>query len=628
MEVAVLLVGIVVIVTAVAWVCRRIGWPTELTLVLVGAALEFLPLVPTVELDPEIVLTGLLPPLLWSATLRLSLFDLRRNVTPVLLLSVGAVVFTTFAVGSAVMGALPGLTWAAALALGAVVAPPDAVAATSIGRRIGMPRRVTNLLEDESLLNDATALALLTTTTAAISATVSPGRIVATFGLAAGGGIGFGLVVGLVLARIRKHLTDPVLDTTLSLAAPFVAYLSAAAVGASGVLAVVVAGVMLARKSTVLQDATARIVERTTWASIGFLLENSVFLLIGTQLPPLLTRVVDQRDAPDGIPLWLAVGVCVVVLAVTIVARLVFAAGIGVGYGLLPTRRRGESWSPGNAVVVGWAGMRGVVTLAAAYILPADTPHVDVLRLAAFTVVAGTLGLQGLTLPALVRRLGLRGPDPAEDALQTATVVERATAAGNRRLDELLTGDEPPEVVDALRHRATVLVNSAWERLGGGGSDAETPSATYRRLRVAMLTAQRDRIVAARGAGKWDDEVLRGALAAVDREESVLEGTERAVADIARDGELTAPVSRDCPHLAAAPRVVRLDTPGRCSDCERDGTTWVHLRGCLTCGHVACCDSSTARHATRHHLETGHPVMRSVEPGEAWRWCYVDRLLG
>ena len=628
MHVAVLLVSLAAVVVAVDWVCRRIGWPTELTLVVVGAAVEFVPWVPTVNLDPEIVLTGLLPPLLWSATLRLSLFDLRRNVAPVLQLSVGAVVFTTFAVGGVTMAVLPGATWAAALALGAVVAPPDAVAATSIGKRIGMPRRITNMLEDESLLNDATALALLTATTAAISEAVSPGRIAGTFLLAAGGGIGFGLAVGFVLARIRRHLTEPALDTTLSLAAPFVAYLPAEAVGASGVLSVVVAGVMLARKSTVLQDATGRIVERTTWKTVGFLLENSVFLLIGTQLPPLLARVVDQRDTPGGTPLWLALVVCVVVLVATVLARIVFSAGIFLGYQLLPARRHRENWRAGNSVVLGWAGMRGVVTLAAAYVLPADTPHVDVLRLAAFTVVAGTLGAQGLTLPALVRRLGLRGPDPAEDALQFATVLDDSTAAGNRRLDELLTGDEPTEVVDALRHRGTVRTNSAWERLGGADSDAETPSATYRRLRIAMLNAERDRVVALRGGGQWDDEVLQRALADVDREESLLDRSDRADAEVDRAEELVAAGARDCEHLADAPHVIRLDTPGRCSECERDGTAWVHLRGCLTCGHVACCDSSTARHATRHHHETGHPVMRSVEPGEAWRWCYVDSQLG
>lgn len=619
MHVAVLLVALAVAVGVVAWFCDRVGWPTPLVLVVVGAAAGAVPGVPHVELSPEIVLIGLLPPLLYAAAIRTSLVDFKANRVSTLILSVGAVAFSTIAVGLAAWWIVPGITLAAGLAIGAVVAPPDAVATTAVSRRVGMPRRLTALLEDESLVNDATALAALTTAVAALTRPVGFGEVAWRFGLAAAGGIVVGVLAAFVLGALRRRIDDPVLDTSLSFAAPFVAFLPAEAVGASGVLAVVVTGLLLAQGSPALQSGASRIAEATNWQTIAFLLENAVFVLIGLQLPSLLAGV-----AGTDIGAVRAAAVCLGVLLATVLARTVF---VFAAAGAFRLRRAPTAWPWSVTAVVSWAGMRGVVTLAAAFLLPEQTPQRDLLRLAAFTVVAGTLLVQGLSLPWLVRRLGMRGPDPAEDALQTATLVDQASRAGLRRLEELTTGEEPEDVLEGLRRRSAIRSNTAWERLGRPESGQATPSGTYRRLRVAMLEAERDTIVRARDSGQAAD-VVRGALAAVDLEESMLERVADEAGDVEREADLVPAADELCAHLEAAPRVVRLMTPGECEDCRREGTSWVHLRGCLTCGRVGCCDSSEARHADRHFRSTGHAVMRSVEPNEAWRWCYVDEHIG
>jgi CPA1 family monovalent cation:H+ antiporter len=250
------------------------------------------------------------------------------------------------------------------------------------------------------------------------------------------------------------------------------------------------------------------------------------------------------------------------------------------------------------------------------------------LQLAAFAVVAGSLLLQGLTLPWLIRRLGLRAPNVAEDALQYAGLITDAARAGSARLDEIRTPDDPPEVIEQLHSRSSKRTNTAWERLGRPVGELEPPSAAYRRLRTEMLQAERGRILEIRDTGLIDDEVLRAALASVDLEETMLDRA--ADTDARLEGELIAPPQQagECEHLRAAPRVAVPQTPGVCPECVRDGTTWVHLRLCLACGHVGCCESSVGNHAAKHFAEEDHPVMRSIEPGEAWRWCYIDERLG
>jgi len=624
MSEAVQLLALVVAAAVLAAAARRVGLSAPLALTVAGVLASFVPGVPEYRLDPELVLIGLLPPLLYAAALRTSLVDIRANRQALGILAVGAVVFTAVAVGVVVWAVVPGMTLAAGLALGAVVAPPDAVAATTIARRVGMPRRIVSILEGESLVNDATALVMLRTAATAITATaaVTVWSVAGDFLLAAIGGVLVGLVMALVLGAARKRVQDPVLDTTLSLVAPFLAYIPAEVVHASGVLAVVVTGLLLGHKSPMLQSAASRLSEQTNWSTVQFVLENTVFLLIGLQVATVV------RNAQDGyLAGWALVGICLSVLATAVLARMVWVFGATAFYKFGPRRLRDRAWDWSHATLVSWAGLRGVVTLAAAFVLPEETPHRDVLVLAAFAVVGGTLLVQGTTLPWLVRRIGLPGPDPAEDALEEAALLSRATRAGLARLEELRGETDDEGVINRLEERTTSRADAAWERLGAISHD-ETPSSTYRRLRQEMLHAERRVVLDARASGKVDDEILRDVLNVLDTEESLLDRladkgstVEREL--VARDDRVDA-----CEHLRKASSGVRPTTPEGCAECLRDGTRWVHLRLCLGCGHVGCCDSSPQRHATGHFGTTGHPVIRSFEQGEAWRWCFVDDRLG
>jgi CPA1 family monovalent cation:H+ antiporter len=611
--------ALVVIVGVVAAGSRRLGDSEPLVLVVIGIGLSYVPNFLEIELSPDLALVGLLPPLLYAAAIRTSLVRFKANRLAILLLSVGAVAFSTFAVGLVAWWIVPGASLAAALALGAVVAPPDAVAATTVGRRVGMPRRIVSLLEGESLLNDATALVALNTAIAALSESVSPVSVGWDFVRAAGGGLLIGLAAATVLSMIRRHLTDSVLDTTLSFAAPYIAFLPAEEINASGVLAVVVTGLLLGHRSPVLQSASSRIAENINWRTVQFLLENVVFLLIGLQV----RHLVDQVNG-ESLPWSQVIPICLAVLAATILARVIYVYGAASVLRLV----RGPRWSWAACAIVSWAGMRGVVTLAAVFVLPRSVPERGLFALAAFTVVAGTLLLHGLTLPWLVRRLNLPGPDIAEDALQTAALVTEATQAGLARLDELRTPDDPEEVISQLRDRAMRRSNQAWERLGRPEAELEPPSYTYRRLRIEMLGAERGSILRGRDSGAYADEVLRSALAAIDMEESVLDRVADATARVGEELATAQERAGDCEHLREAPRTIVANTPEGCEECLRDGTRWVHLRLCLACGHVGCCDSSPQQHASAHFEQDRHPVMRSMEPGEAWRWCFVDQVLG
>ena len=484
-----------------------------------------------------------------------------------------------------------------------------------------MPRRIVSILEGESLVNDATALVALNTTIAAVTMTVTPWQVGWDFVRAAAGGVLIGLVAAFVLAQIRKRIDDVVLDTSLSFAAPYVAFLPAQEFKASGVLAVVVCGLLLGHKAPVLQTAGSRIAENINWRTVQFLLENTVFLLIGLQI-----RTIGKNVADTDLRWTQVVVSCAAALLATILARVVWMFAVS---GALHAMRAKKTWSWRVSAVVSWAGMRGVVTLAAVFLLPDKTPQKALLTLAAFTVVAGTLLIQGLTLPWVVRRMNLPTPDAAEDALQSAGLVTNAARAGLAVLDEVKSDDDPPEVLDDLRSRANQRSNRIWEQLGRSQDELEPPAATYRRLRLLMLSAERGSVLEARDSGTYDDVVLRNALEMIDLEESLLDRVDDAASKV--DDELVTSAKRtgDCDHLRDAPHQMAARTPEGCEECLRDGTRWVHLRLCLECGHVGCCDSSPMRHAAGHYQEAEHhPVMRSIEPGEAWRWCFVDEMLG
>jgi CPA1 family monovalent cation:H+ antiporter len=250
-----------------------------------------------------------------------------------------------------------------------------------------------------------------------------------------------------------------------------------------------------------------------------------------------------------------------------------------------------------------------------------------VLVLAAFVVVAGTLTIQGMTLPALIRRARLPKTDPAEDALQEAAVLHDMSNAALARLEVLRRPEDPPEVIERLRDRLRHRTDSAWEQLGRQSTLAETPSDAYRRLRLALLEVERDEFLNARDNGTADDDVLRSVLEQLDIEESMLDRDAEEPEAEGRELRTPTATAGSCRHLSHEWSPIPVDSE-ECAACVAEGTTWVHLRQCLECGTVACCDSSPRRHATEHFHDTRHPVMRSVEPGETWRWCFVDRQLG
>jgi monovalent cation/hydrogen antiporter len=377
---------------------------------------------------------------------------------------------------------------------------------------------------------------------------------------------------------------------------------------------------LLGHRSPILQSAQSRIAERMNWRAISFLLEGTVFLLIGLQ-----ARRIISGAAVGSLGWGRVLVVCGGTLVGVIVLRLlwVFAAR----YLLVQAGPDGERAKPSwrYTLLLGWAGMRGVVTLAAAFILPASTPHRNTLLLVAFTVTAGTLFLQGLSMPLLAKWLGVPGPDPMADALARANLLHQASRAG---LDELesLDEDDPHDVSEMLRDRVERRDLAAWERVGL--SKDETPSEVYARRRQLMIDAERQRVLEVRDTGKVAHEVVEEVLAMLDVEESMLDYTkgERQRMRSAVTSNLTS--LGGCEDLREPRDAVQPKTLGQCDACLEERSPWVHLRLCLVCGNVACCDSSPNRHATRHFEETGHPVMCSAEPGEHWRWCYVHEITG
>ncbi|SDP29663.1 sodium/proton antiporter, CPA1 family [Pedococcus dokdonensis] len=625
------IVAIIGTVIVVAGFAQRLRVAAPLALLVVGVAASYVPWFDNPELSSEVVLVGLLPPLLYAAAIRTSLVDFRANLFPILGLSVGLVLFTAAGVGLVSYWIL-GVPFAVAFALGAIVAPPDAVAATAVARRIGLPRRIVTILEGESLVNDATALVSLRTAIAAFPLAaaavgghtdkVTLGSVALDFTRAVVLGVGFGVVVGLVIAYVRRKVTESAIDTSISFIVPYLAYLPAEKLHGSGVLAVVVAGLLLGHKSPIVQNASSRVSERINWSTIQFILENVVFLMLGLQMRRLVS------DASETGPGWgTIVATCLAVLATVIILRPIWVFPFKwVQHRFM----EGEGkFHPKAAAVISWAGMRGVVTLAAAFALPAETPQRSTLVLAAMAVTVATLLLQGLSLPWLAKTLGVRGPDPREDALQEATILQSSVAAGLKALEE--HDDVDGEIIETLRSRAENRTNIVWERLGQGRADAvETPSATYRRVRMIMLDAERTELLRIRDAGTVDQEVLGHVFAQLDIEESMLDRIEERSDELREDPLLPPERAEDeCEHLASHhDRFVAPTSPHGCEECLRDGTTWVHLRLCLDCGHVGCCDSSPQKHASAHFREDRHPVMRSFEPGESWRWCFVDEQLG
>ncbi|WP_406725562.1 Na+/H+ antiporter [Streptomyces sp. GD-15H] len=509
---------------AISAAARRTPVPAPLLVVAAGLAVSYVPGVPDYTLDPHIVLPLLLPPLLHTAAIDSSYLDLRAQLRPVALLSVGYVLFATVAVGWALYLFVPGLSLTAALVFGAVVAPPDAVAATAVARRVGLPSRVTTILQGESLLNDATAI---TAFRVAVAAAVGEGTTwvggVGDFLLAAFGGLVVGLALMAPLHWLRTHLKETLLQNTLSLLIPFVAYAAAEQVHASGVIAVVVVALYLGHRAWEVDFAT-RLQEQAVWKMVAFVLESAVFALIGLQLP----IVVGGLGAYAGAE---AARYALAVFAVVVVARFVWVYPATFLPILLSARIREREGRPGwkTPFVIAWAGMRGVVSLAIAFSIPltvdgADFPQRNLLLFLTFTTVIGTLVVQGLTLPPLIHLLKFPGRDLQAETLAEANAQAQASRAAEQRLDELLSDERnalPAPLADRLRIVLERRRNAVWERLGRTNPvTGESVDDTYRRLSREMISAERDVFVRLRDARYLDDEMLRTLLRRLDLEEA------------------------------------------------------------------------------------------------------------
>jgi CPA1 family monovalent cation:H+ antiporter len=504
----------------------------------VGLLLSFVATVPQVQLKPEIILYGVLPPLLYVAAIETSVPAFRYNLRPILLLAIGLTLFTAASVGFAVHLLLPAVPLAATFALGAVVSPPDAVAATAVARRIGLPRRIVAILEGESLINDAAALVLFRVTVAAAT-----GQTLTVFGFAGSatagivgnallaplGGLAIGVLCGKVLGWVHRRVTDPLIENSVSLLTPWLAYLPAEQIHASGVVAVVVTGLYLGHRYPTLMSAASRLQMEAFWRMVKFILEGIVFLLVGLQLRFI---VHDLIGGSQGARFSTVVAATVIVLGTVVVTRFVWMYPATYLARLVPRVRRRDPGPPWRyPTVIAWAGMRGVVTLAAALALPVDLksgayPR-DLFVWLAFSVIVGTLVLQGMTLPSVARLLRIEGDDPKVDALAEASVQQAAARAARERLERDSVGDDqiPEAVLGRLQTKLTDRTNLAWERLGGRVRD--TPSEVYSRLRRSMIDAERTVFRRARDEGRIPEEVLRRAQRDMDLEESLLHREER-----------------------------------------------------------------------------------------------------
>jgi CPA1 family monovalent cation:H+ antiporter len=529
------LLVLVASVAVISTVARHIGVSAPLALVVLGLLASAIPGMPQIELDPDIVLVLILPPLLYSAALSTAYADFRANLRPIGLLSVGLVLVTTAVVAVVTHVVLPELSWPAAFALGAIVAPPDAVAATAVARRMALPRRVLTILEGESLLNDATALvSYRIAVTAALAGGTSWGHAFGQFVWAVAGGAAIGFALGWLVASLKRRVDDALLENTLSLLTPFAAYLPAERAHASGVLAVVVAGLYIGRRSPMLLSSSTRLQRQALWSMITFLLEGLVFALIGLQL----TTIVDGLAGLQPSDVALTAGAVTVAVIVTRFAWVYPATYLPRR---LSRRVRERDPAPGwqAPAVIGWAGMRGVVSLAAAFALPARMPGRDLILFVTFCVILATLLLQGLTLPWVVRWLGLDDDGATERTEREVAVADHHVARVALAELQVVTEEEriPVTVVDELRGHLEERVRRAHAILGGcpgedeyddGARDDDVnvlrDALTTVQVRRRLLEAERAELLRLYAEGDIDDEVLRRLQQQLDLEELGLGG--------------------------------------------------------------------------------------------------------
>jgi monovalent cation/hydrogen antiporter len=498
--------------------------PYPILLVVGGLALGFAPGVPTVTLPPDAVIIGILPPLLYSAAFSTGLRDLKRNIRAISLLAIPLVAATMVGVAVAAHYVI-GLSWAPAFVLGAVVSPTDPIAATSIAHRLGVPRRAIAIVEGESLVNDGTALVLFKFAAAAVVAgSFSLVHATGDFVWTVVGGIAVGLVVGRVIRFIRFRVNNPPLEVTIAFLTGYIAFLPAAALGVSGVLAVVTAGVYMGWHTPELTNVDTRLQGDGFWQIFSFLLNALLFGLVGLQLRPIL-------DQLQGLSWQQLVGYAALLWVVVVVVR--FAGGFPIAHvprwvsRSLRERDPTPSWQ--FISFVGWAGMRGGVTLAAALAIPLETdagapfPDRALIVFLAFSIVLSTLVIQGLSLPAVVRLLRLERDDL--DEREDAKARIHAVDAGLARLEELLDEDWVREdTAERVRGMYNFRRNRFGARLDGSDEDGiEARSQDYQRLRRELLDAERGAVVALRNEGRISEDVMNRVTRDLDLEDSRLD---------------------------------------------------------------------------------------------------------
>ena len=507
-----LLLGLIAACVALALVARRLEVPLAVLLVLGGIGLAFLPGLRPIRLEPELAMALFLPPLLQLSAYRTDWPAFRSNLRPILLLAVGAVFFTAAAVASVAHWLVPALPWGAAIALGAIVAPPDAVAAAAVLRDLKPPKRLAIVLEGESLLNDASSLVLYRFAVGAtLAGSFDFGNGLMLFVAASAGGGMVGWLVGRAAMWVFARLRDTLLDITVGILACYAAYFAGEALHVSGVLSAVMCGLVLGRHQHHEFTARTRLEQAAVWSFLEFVLTGLIFILIGLQLRGIGARLADYDHAR------LAVLAGAVALAL-IVSRFVwlFAAG-GVAQAIHRIRPLAIAPLPGRQLaVLSWAGMRGVVSLAAALALPNKFPGRDIILLLAFCAILATLVVQGTTLGPLIRRLGVTEPvseGPAAD--QVAARRDLAVAALSV-VEERLEDSDHAEVAETIVEEFKVRVEQIERLEEDCGTDADRLGDQLR-LRLAAIEASRGTLRDKRD--EYEDETVRSLSAELDLEE-------------------------------------------------------------------------------------------------------------
>ena len=505
------LVGLLAAAAGLLALADVIRIPYPIPLVLGGLVLGFVPGMPRIELPPDIVLIAVLPPLLYGAAFFSPLRELRSNAKPIGLLAIGLVLTTTVAVAAVAHAAIPGLDWPTAFVLGAIVSPTDPTAATAIARRLGLSRRLVALVEGESLVNDGTALvayrfAVAAVVTGSFSLAAASGRFV----LSIVGGIVVGLAVGLVIREVRRRLDNPPVEITISILSGYFAYLPAEALGVSGVLAAVTVGIYMGWHTPELTTAQTRLQGVAVWEILFFLLNAFLFTIVGLQLPVIL-------DGLSGYSTEALVWYAVLVTVTVIAARFAW---------IFATSRL--QWQ--SRVVLAWSGMRGAVSLAAALALPLTTdagsrfPDRELIVFLTFSVILGTLVVQGLTLPTLIGAVDLEDDSGLEEKEDTKARIHAAEAA-LARLEELVDEEWVREdTADRVRRLYDFRRNRFQARFDGADDGAiEQRSTDYQRLLRELIEAERAAVRALRRDRRISDDVMRRVERDLDLEEARLE---------------------------------------------------------------------------------------------------------